>query len=123
MALVRIAFMKYTLIILSAFLFSACQSTPVIKHKRGDDAEKVAQYYEQNNQEALKCFEGVKTKGDLTLQWKLNSKRQILEPKVVDDEILNSKVNNCLISHLMSLEFPATLIFSEAHIEYTYKVD
>ncbi|MCH2533093.1 MAG: hypothetical protein MK008_01470 [Bdellovibrionales bacterium] len=115
--------MKNIILFATLILFSACQNAPVIKHKRGEDADKIAKYYEQNNSEALKCFEGVKTKGQLTLKWRLNSKRQVLNPQVVDDEILNSEVNDCLIDHLKTLEFPATLIFSEALIEYTYKVD
>ena len=115
--------MKNIILFATLILFSACQNVPVIKHKRGEDAEKIAEYYDKHNDEALKCFDGVKTKGELTLKWRLNSKRQVLDPQVVDDEILNSNVNNCLIEHLKALEFPATLIFSEAHIEYTYKVD
>lgn len=115
--------MKYIILLTTLILFSACQNQPVIKHKRGDDAQKIAKYYEEHNQEALTCFEGIKAKGQLTLKWRLNSKRQVLEPEVVEDQILNSSLNDCLIEHLKTLDFPATLIFSEANIEYTYKLD
>lgn len=114
-----------TIVIMSLFLFIGCSSEPIvpIKHKRGVKAKEIAAYYEQNNQDAKKCFQNIKRSGRLTIVWQLDHKANVLDPYIKDDSLLDGDVNSCLLDHLKTLSFPNTFITTKATVEYTYQLD
>lgn len=112
---------RWLMILSLTVLASGC----TIKHKRASDPEVVISHYKQNLEGARSCYEDViaqspELEGDVSLQWTVNDKGEVVKPEIVESTLNSPEVHSCLLSHLKMLDFPPTPRFSKSTVTYTF---
>lgn len=110
----------------SLIVFLSGCSTWVVAHRRGVDAGKTLEYYEESRatlnpclQDALHGPEKAK-QGDVVLEWSVNPKGKVIDSRIKERTLNNVEVENCLLNHVRGLQFPESKGKGTATIEFRY---
>jgi hypothetical protein len=107
--------------LLALALLTGCMSP----EKRNARADEVVEYYRANRALAEQCYKDAllqdpAVRGKVTLAWKVDYTGKAQNAKLVQSEVANKYLEDCIMTHLKSLTFPPQPRFSPVQVEYEF---
>ncbi len=96
-----------------------------LKHKRGEDTEKMVQFFEGHQKPAKQCADDKIKKrkdqeGEVALQWTVNDKGTVIKSEIMKNTYDDPSIGECFLHLLHSLKFPTHQLFTQTTINYTF---
>jgi TonB family protein len=113
--------MMYRIGLIFLGLMTGC----AITHKRGANVDAVIEIYRQNSAQAEQCYKDAlmqdrSIRGKVSVAWKVDHTGKAQNARLVQSEAGNKYLEDCILNHLKSLDFPPQPRFSPAKIEYEF---
>ncbi len=113
--------MKNSILIFAFFLLSGCGATA----KKNARINEVIDVYRQSSGRAEQCYKDALVQdplinGKLTLAWKVDHTGKAQNARVVQSNVVNRFLEDCVLNHLKELDFPPQPRFSPAQVEYEF---